>query len=595
VLALDPKSSSTFYGQLTSTLPSAPSAAFRAWLLRTDDAGATWCQLDLPEALQQLVVSPADRRVLYAASATRHYRSADHGNTWQARAALGAGRLVAHETRADTLYEIGERTRRSVDGGLSWELAGGGERAQEIAFADDGREILYGVSEPCTLRRSSDWGLSWRTFRIADSCPQNPQQGHPRTLMVGSGVIYLVERAPAQTFIHYSLDNGEHWQRTDALPFDGGELQSFRGDEPGVVYMNGSAGLERSTDYGQSWSAHLTVSDAGVVTLLGPRPSVFHARGSTDRALLSLDDGANWRTTIVGREGTLHTTSVDPQRVYIAGANRLYRSVDGGKTFVSLSWPSESKGSRQLVVSLLDANVLWTTDGTSSARSENGGGTWSPWRLELSGTGSRSVATFRTLVPRPGSPSTLFATVPGGAHVLESYSHGGSFSEMPTSPAATSVAVFPSSLDRTLYAISGADTATVLSRSEDDGTTWSTVCAPPAVCPNSVQVHPTAPYVLVGSRKDNGVVPAQSLLLGSQDGGQTLTKVVAAEGAVWRTFWGSNQNALAWASLDHAYLSEDLGLSWRRFSVAVAGEIAPAYPANSGYFVNNGGVWRFQP
>jgi hypothetical protein len=85
------------------------------------------------------------------------------------------------------------------------------------------------------------------------------------------------------------------------------------------------------------------------------------------------------------------------------------------------------------------------------------------------------------------------------------------------------------------------------------------------------------------------------LLLGSQDGGETLTRVAAAEGAVWRTFWGSNQNALAWASLEHAYLSEDLGLSWRRFSVPVAGEIAPEYPANSGYFVNNGGVWHFQP
>ncbi|HWA75484.1 MAG TPA: hypothetical protein VG937_24280 [Polyangiaceae bacterium] len=594
VLALDPNSSSTFYGQLTSALPSSSSAAFRAWLLRTDDGGKTWCQLDLPETIHQLVVSPADRRVLYAAGATRYYRSADHGNTWHARSAVGGGRLVAHETRADTLYELGEGTRRSVDGGLSWESADGGKATEEVAFADDGREILYGLSEPCTLDRSSDWGLSWRTFRIADSCPHDPQQGRSRTLLIGSGVIYLVERTPTQTFIHHSLDNGEHWHRTNALPFDGGEAQLFRGDEPGVLYLKTPASLQRSTDYGQTWSEHLTVPDGGFVTLLGPRPGVFHGHVSTDRALLTTDDGASWTTTIVTREGTLHTVATDPQRIYIAGANRLYRSVDAGQSFVSLPWPEDSEPSRQLVVSASYPNLLLMSDGTRSWRSESGGQNWSLWPIQLT-DGGGSVATFQTLAIHPRRPSEWYATVRGAPHILVSYSNGGSFSVLSTSPAARTVALAPTLAGGTVYAISGDDAATVLSRIDNSSTSWTTVCGPPSVCPSSLQVHPVAPLVLVGVGKDNAAVPPRSLLLGSQDGGLTLTKELIADAAEMKTFWGYNQNALAWPSLDHAYLSEDLGVTWSKFSVPVAGEIAPAYPASNGYFVNNGGIWRFEP
>jgi photosystem II stability/assembly factor-like uncharacterized protein len=590
LLAIDPKSSTTFYGQLTSTLPSGESSAFSAWLLRTDDGGATWCQLDLPEAVHELVVSPGDRSVLYAAGTTHYYRSADHGSSWQKRAAVGGGRLVAHETQVDTLYEIGAKTRRSVDGGSSWETAGGSQPVQEIAFAEDGREILYGVSEPCTLHRSGDWGQTWREFRIGDSCVDDAEGGPSRPLLVSSGIIYLTEWVDGQTLLHYSTDNGEHWERTDALSFEAGQPLSFRGDAPGVLYMRDGAGVQRSADYGQSWSEHLTVPDNGRVSLLGPRPGVFHAHESRDLSLLSVDDGESWTTTAVAREGTVHTSAAYPQHMYIAGAHWLYRSADGGKSFESLAWPDEGASLRRFVVAPYNPSLVATSDGNSWALSTNGGTTWPPWSPNVNGVEGPGL--FQSLTFDPVSQGTWYATLPGGAHVLVSTSGGGWFHDLTASGPAREVV--PAATGQVVYALGGDLGAPALSRTDDGGQSWTLVCGPPDICPSSVQVHPTSPRVVVGAGTENTSGVAQPLLMSSTDGGETWTRLATAAGAAWRTFFGSNQRPIAWSSLDHAYRSDNQGVTWSPFSVPVAGEVARDFSSPEGVFVNNGGIWRFE-
>lgn len=590
VLAIDPSSSFIFYGQLTSTLPSGDSAGFSAWLLRTDDAGATWCQLDLPEPIQELVVSPVLRSVLYAAGTTHYYRSTDYGLTWQQQAPVGGGRLVAHETELDTIYELGASARRSVDGGASWESAGGSEPVQEIAFAADGREILYGVSAPCKLHRSSDWGQTWREFRIADGCLEG-KDGPTRPLTVASGVVYLSEWVDGKTLVHYSTDNGEHWERTDPLSFEEGQPLFFRGDAAGVLYLRDRATLQRSTDYGQTWSEHLTVPDGGHVATLGPRPGVFHARESRDLSLLSLDDGESWTTTAVAREGTVHTTEIDPNRVYIAGAHWLYRSTDAGKTFESFAWPNEASSSRRLVVAAHDAGQLATSDGSRWMLSTGGGSAWSSWAPIVNGI--EGPALFQSVAFHPSSPSTWYATRPGGAHALMSHTAGGWFNDLPTSNAAREVV--PSFDRRVAYALGGELTAPALERTDDDGSLWKDVCRPPDICPISLQVHPTSPLVVVGVGTETIAGVPQPVLMSSKDGGRTWTRQAIGAGATWRTFFGSNQNPIAWSSLDHAYRSDDLGATWARFSVPVAGEVARDYSSPEGVFVSNGGLWRYQP
>jgi photosystem II stability/assembly factor-like uncharacterized protein len=592
VLAITPSTSYVFYGQLTSTLPSGASGGFSAWLLRTDDGGDTWCQLDLPEPIRELVVSPMLRSVLYAASTTHYYRSPDYGLSWQRQAAVGSGRLVAHETEIDVVYEVGASARRSMDGGASWESAGGNKPVHEIAFAEDGQEILYGVSAPCKLHRSSDWGRTWREFRIADGCLEE-KFGPSRPLTVASGIVYLTEWVDGKTLVHYSTDNGEHWERTDLLPFEKGQPLFFRGDAAGVLYLRDGGTLQRSTDYGQSWSEHLTVPDGGHVATLGPRPGVFHARESRDLSLLSLDDGESWTTTAVAREGTVHTTKASPEHVYIAGAHWLYRSTDGGQTFESLAWPNDVASSRQLVVAAYDPRQLAASDGTRWMLSMSGGTAWSSWAPIINGV--EGPALFQSVTFDPSTHGVWYATWPGGAHVLQSHTAGGWFNDSTMSDPAREVV--PAFDGRVVYSLAGELSAPIVERSDNGGSIWMTPCRPPEVCPTSLQVHPTSPLVVAGAGTEtiSGVV--QSVLMSSKDGGGTWLRqpVGTAAGVTWRTFFGSDQSLIAWSSLDHAYRSDDLGVTWARFSVPVAGEVARDYSSPAGVFTNNGGIWRYEP
>jgi hypothetical protein len=132
-------------------------------LMRSEDAGRSWAQVDRPAPLVDLAPDPADANHLMAAGASDIarglYESGDGGRSW-VRIGDAVGLLAW--TAPDRLYLVdGEGdVSLSTDGGARFERRGsiGGEPA---AFLGQDADELYAALHDGTIKRSTDGGATW--------------------------------------------------------------------------------------------------------------------------------------------------------------------------------------------------------------------------------------------------------------------------------------------------------------------------------------------------------------------------------------------------------------------------------------------------
>lgn len=223
---------------------------------------------------------------------------------------------------------------RSTDG-ESWELAGlQGEDAMVIAAATDqpvfvaGHEVLY---------RSDDGGSTFTPLRPADlpgldihAFAQAPTDGQSvYAYVVGHGLFW-------------SGDGGDTWeQRAGAgqLPQDLFGLAVAGSGEDSLVLVGPESGIFRSQDGGRSMGSVLQ-SQAWAVTVEPGDPQVVWALTSAglDR---SSDGGQTWETvsSMPGVEGQPVALAVADGAIWLATEEprALYRSTDEGGGWVQVA------------------------------------------------------------------------------------------------------------------------------------------------------------------------------------------------------------------------------------------------------------------
>jgi len=150
-------------------------------ILRSDDAGRSWSQLEAPFKNQQvwrISISPHDERVVFAGTGTPSpagiFRSDDGGKTWQ-----------------QLTVEIAEECP-----------AVGVPRVTDIAVDPADPSQLWASIEVDGMRHSTDGGQTWKRINGAITNPD----GHAAS--VSSGLVVLT----VNNEIHLSRDNGASWQ-----------------------------------------------------------------------------------------------------------------------------------------------------------------------------------------------------------------------------------------------------------------------------------------------------------------------------------------------------------------------------------------------
>ncbi len=628
-LAVDPEDGNTVYA-----------GTREAGVYRSANGGRTWQPAGLDGGILLLTVDPGTRAV-YAVAGTLSitlYRSEDGGASWVSLAdgltAAGQSPFVlslAPSITAGTLYAIGNDTvkseqdvLKSTDGGDSWQsvskFPAGVSPLGVYADPTDPRYIYAGTTGG--VYTSADGGATWTAGNLGGSVTQLGVEKGPRHRLL-AGVSNANPRAP-QTLIYVSSDRGRTWRLRDGLFGELLYLLLADPTTPDAFYALGSRGtLERTTDAGLHWThaavPHPSPDEPVDVLALDPtRPGVVYvalAGISLGRTVWKTASfGAAWIPLIRGLfAGDFTSVTVDPANpstLWAIGTQLsespegLWKSADRGATWAAGGFNASTVDAFVIAGSAGSAHNLFA-DVVSQGllRSTDGG---QHWRTVL------STSYARALVSAPQAPDTLYVlTTTTDGSVLDKSQDGGT--TWTSQPFAAGVLTVSAGVPTTLYA-NGTTAGVVgpagddsVQRSTDGGATWTTILRITGGTVTSIGTDPADPQRIVVA---HGQLDADSLvtteLLYTTDGGATwqvgnLPVAASQQDAAVQSLLPDPQTAHGFlaGTASGAFASADGGATWAPLGaglprIATRLSLDPSSPNTLYAATQGGGIYRLE-
>jgi photosystem II stability/assembly factor-like uncharacterized protein len=369
-----------------------------------------------------------------------------------------------------------------------------------------------------------------------------------RFFVASLAALMLMAASPSQAL---------HWRLIG--PFRAGRTDGIAGapQQPGVFYMAPTdGGVWKSTDYGRTWQPIFDGQDTGSIGALAVAPSdpnvIYAASGEgLRRPDLSVGDGI-YKSTDAGKTWThlglrdgeqINGLAVDPQnpnRVFAAvmghpygpSAQRgLYRSLDGGVTWMKVLGPNNDTGASTVVIDPKNPQVVYTNLWASRNP---------PWRL------GDSLQIW--------SYGGIFKSADGGTTWTKL--RGG----LPAGMGRAGIAIAPSDTSRIYAWVNGEKDCGIYS-SPDAGATWTKMNSEERVCGrgddfSGIAVDPTDPNI---------VYATNTTTYRSTDGGKTWTGIKGAPGGDdYHSIWidPGNRNIIFLGVDQGATISVNYGKTW---------------------------------
>lgn len=610
-------------------------------IYKSTDGGRTWVQKDSGVTIDHdlltfrgFTVDPRSSDVVYAMGETTSEAGGGPG-VWGA----GTGGVVY----------------KTVDGGDHWEVLWGGGMPSSLAryMWIDPRDpdVLYvstglfdrgavGEGDPETdplggigILKSVDGGKTWQVQNEANGLemlylgslymhPENPDvllaaAGHTTADRLAFFEHYVRENGHTPSGVFRTEDGGEHWTWVLASDRVAEALASVEicTADPNIAYAVSQIAVYRSQDAGQTWS-QVTASESawgapGVMAGFGidvqcdPRDSnrlfVNNYGGGN---FLSEDGGRTWANASQGYTGAkMRQVAVDPRdpaRVYAAGRTGIWRSDDGGTSWIGLNYPTAGNSPTE-EVSCFDpgsvavdpaqpdhaligqvcqlATLLETFDGgfTWQLRATRESLGLTDETADITRGGGQGSLVPGSIAFAPSTPSTLYVAVSRdgcslmhelcvqtGVPVYRSQDGGETWRPVAgTIPGAPEVIDLAVAADTAalIFAATGAG----LFRSDDGGESWTLLGGlPPSAVVRAVVVSPAdADYILAGIDGSGVYV--------SRDGGRTWESGAAGlepNGSLHDIVFDPTNPQTAYASdfLSGVYRSTDGGRTWAKIN-----------------------------
>ena len=494
--------------------------------------------------------------------------------------------------------------------------------------------------------KSTDGGETWRILGKENGLgnlyvgslymhPDNPDvllaaTGH---VVPGPAAERMMTEGYSPAGVYRTEDGGETWTQvveprgeTIGETFSAIELCP---SDPSIAYAGSNATIYRSADAGLTWemvSGGLNGrGPPGVPTgwpidlQCDPRdPDRLFANNYGGGNFLSEDGGRTWQNASTGYTGALmRDVAVDPlnpARVYGAGRSGIWRSDDGGTTWIGVRFRTSDfpLGDDWLAIEsdpsqpgrMLGAPGNWVVETT------NEGNTWQLlWPTLINGEPSIILTeAIVDLAFAPSDPTRIYAGLlePGcdewhepctiGRGGLAVSSDGGASWTLVNHDSIRGIPVFNLAVDPREANVVYAGTEIGLLKSIDGGQTWTPVNDLPGTTRvRAIAVSPsTSPRVLAG-------VDGLGVYV-SEDGGQTWQAGIAGlepNGSLHDIVVDPTSPQTIYASdhLSGAYRSTDGGLTWERINngllnragmgLAISADGQHLYMATDG-----GGVFR---
>lgn len=363
-------------------------------LLRSTDGGATWRPLQPGFQVLSLALGPFDLpgqgiSVLWAGTRRGVYRSLDGGTSW-IRAGLRqwpVPSLVAHPDRPNVVWAgsgtgstAGRGVFKTADSGISWRVSNRGLFAlhtEAIAFDPVTPDVVWVGTAGLGVYRSDNRGATW-TARNAGIAPLTISD-----LEVDPRDPETIWAASAGRGIYVTEDGGQTWMpRNQGLVLPGAQFPlpinvlKLAPSSPDIAYAGTRSGLFRTSDAEEQWTRLDTPFTQVVDVLADARdPDVVFV--ATGELWVSRDGTATWeRVAIPAEPAAIVALAADPQdpdMIYAAGEEGVFRSADGGHTWQRVA-TSPVSGIVSLSVSTL--GEVWAAGPSGAFRSPDGISGW---------------------------------------------------------------------------------------------------------------------------------------------------------------------------------------------------------------------------
>ena len=276
-----------------------------------------------------LVFDPQDSKTIYLGTANNGLLyTLDGAESWQRVAGLAAGKVndivVDSKNKCAIYVAVGNKILKTIDCTRSWQATYVDSRVEGVittmATDLDNPSVIYAGLATGDLLKSVDSGASWLVATRLDS-------GLVKVL-VDPDDSKIVYAATAKDGVSKSTDGGKTWVDLEA------QLKEFKGaktarnlvfdvSKSGTLLLDSKYGMLKTTDAGETWQP---------MNLLTPSGDV-----------------------------QIYSLAINPKNgneIYYGTSSTIYKSVDGGASWVTKKMPTARVAS-YLLVSPDDGNIVY--------------------------------------------------------------------------------------------------------------------------------------------------------------------------------------------------------------------------------------------